>query len=596
MFQRLLTVLVAGILSCAANATDTTFRLPGDIDGSIHGVLSFGTQIRLESPSPEAYGDWPSRVVRGVPTGYLIGQHGGSNLNFEAGDQISTVLKGAIDLDLHRGAAGILVRSNLWKDFALGEQDVRYGNFPNRFTPDSPLADRGFEDSAQFSSAELRDAYFYNSFKLGPAQTLDVRIGRQTMQWGETLLLPSGLNAAINPADYPSQFRPGALPTDRMLPVGRASFKWAEGQIWSFEGFADFEFRRTVLPACGTYFDTASFAPHGCNFGGVPGASERQLLALGSYIRRRADVDANDIGGFGFALGAHSKLLNTDFKLYGLHTPATMPTFRVTMESTTPGPLAASYAPLYPEDLPLVGLSFKHAFNPGAKLFGEVAYRPDQPLTLNVFDMFAGFANRNPLSILALRKNILGIPVGGTFDGYDRYGVVTGSLGATAVIPGLFRAERAIFALEAGFSHVNDLPAPTLIRYWRPPQYGGAAYAGPGGALTPCVDPPGLAGRSCSTEGYISDSAVGLRAQASASYPGALLGATVIPSLLVTADLDGFAFDGSLSEGRTMLRPALKAEWSQQYFLELSANVFCGGDYNLIVDRDYLSLVAGLSF
>ncbi|MDH4382850.1 MAG: DUF1302 family protein, partial [Gammaproteobacteria bacterium] len=155
-----MTLLAAGLWSCAANATDTTFHLPGDIDGSIHGVLSFGTQIRLESPTPEAYGDWPSRVVRGVPTGYLIGQHGGSNLNFEAGDQISTVLKGAIDLDLHRGAAGILVRSNLWKDFALGEQDVRYGNFPNRFTPDAPLSDRGFEDSAQFSGAELRDAYF----------------------------------------------------------------------------------------------------------------------------------------------------------------------------------------------------------------------------------------------------------------------------------------------------------------------------------------------------------------------------------------------------------------------------------------------------
>ena len=141
------------MLSCAANATDTTFHLPGDIDGSIHGVLSFGTQIRLESPSPEAYGDWPSRVVRGVPTGYLIGQHGGSNLNFEAGDQISTVLKGAIDLDLHRGAAGILVRSNLWNDFALGEQDVRYlWGYARHVTLPGPrqraeqLADRGHRE------------------------------------------------------------------------------------------------------------------------------------------------------------------------------------------------------------------------------------------------------------------------------------------------------------------------------------------------------------------------------------------------------------------------------------------------------------------
>jgi hypothetical protein len=34
----------------------------------------------------------------------------------------------------------------------------------------------------------------------------------------------------------------------------------------------------------------------------------------------------------------------------------------------------------------------------------------------------------------------------------------------------------------------------------------------------------------------------------------------------------------------------------QTLFLELGANVFCGGDYNLMVDRDCLGLVAGLRF
>jgi hypothetical protein len=34
----------------------------------------------------------------------------------------------------------------------------------------------------------------------------------------------------------------------------------------------------------------------------------------------------------------------------------------------------------------------------------------------------------------------------------------------------------------------------------------------------------------------------------------------------------------------------------QTLFLELGANVFCGGEYNLVVDRDYMSLVAGLRF
>jgi len=163
--RKLVTLLIAGLFPCAVNATDATFQLPGQWRGSLHGVVTFGTQFRLENPSPDAYGDWPSRVVRGVPTGYLMGQHGGSNLNFEAGDQIPSLLKGALDLDLHRDTTGLLVRSNLWKDVALGEQDVRYGNFANRFTPDAPLSDRGFEDSAQFSSAELRDAYSYDRSK-----------------------------------------------------------------------------------------------------------------------------------------------------------------------------------------------------------------------------------------------------------------------------------------------------------------------------------------------------------------------------------------------------------------------------------------------
>jgi len=35
---------------------------------------------------------------------------------------------------------------------------------------------------------------------------------------------------------------------------------------------------------------------------------------------------------------------------------------------------------------------------------------------------------------------------------------------------------------------------------------------------------------------------------------------------------------------------------SQHCFLELSANVFCAGDDDLVVDRDHLSLLAGLRF
>jgi hypothetical protein len=61
-------------------------------EAKFHGAVTWGTQIRTESPSPDAYADWPSRVVPGTPKGNLQGQTGGSNLNFAKGQAISNVL------------------------------------------------------------------------------------------------------------------------------------------------------------------------------------------------------------------------------------------------------------------------------------------------------------------------------------------------------------------------------------------------------------------------------------------------------------------------------------------------------------------------
>jgi hypothetical protein len=45
-----------------------------------------------------------------------------------------------------------------------------------------------------------------------------------------------------------------------------------------------------------------------------------------------------------------------------------------------------------------------------------------------------------------------------------------------------------------------------------------------------------------------------------------------------------------------MLRPALRAEFGRRYFGEIQYHRYSGGRYNMLVDRDHVSLVAGARF
>jgi hypothetical protein len=72
-------------------------QLGEGVEAKFRGSVTWGTQIRTESPSPDAYADWPSRAVPGTSKGNLQGQTGGSNLNFAKGQAISNVLKATLN-------------------------------------------------------------------------------------------------------------------------------------------------------------------------------------------------------------------------------------------------------------------------------------------------------------------------------------------------------------------------------------------------------------------------------------------------------------------------------------------------------------------
>jgi len=592
--------VTAACVSAALSAMAADFKLGDGIEGKFNATLTLGSQIRTDSPNPEVYATAPSAVVPGTAPGKLTGQTGGSDLNFNKGNAVATVVKGAFDLDLKKDNLGVFVRANAWTDMQ-SQNAVPYGNYPNRFVANSALSDNGFADSAKFSNAEFRDYYAYGSFDLGGGKTLDAKLGRQVQNWGVSQLVGGGIGAATNPIDYASQLRAGALPTDTKLPLGMVSAKLATGGDWNLEGFLPYEFRSGVLPGCGTFFDTASPFPQGCNMVGILAGSEASQLASGAYLHRNPDVNASDAGQFGFAAGFKSTALDADFKLYAMNTHSTNVAVRMTVENIG-GAYAAGvgsrlsnanglkYANIYAENVQLYGLSGSKKLDPTATVYGELAYRPNAPLGMNSADVVAAFATRNPAAFLSAKKGVLSIAPGGTFDAFDRFGVVTANLGASKVFPKTLGAERVVLLGEVGLSHVNDLPDQNTMRYGRPLAYGTAANS-VGAACTDSV-----VGKTCTNDGFITSDAWGLRILASATYPNALMGANVTPSLLVAQDVDGYSYDGTFSKGRSTVRPGVRFDWGKSYYLDMQYTLFSGGNYNLTTDRSFLSVVAGARF
>lgn len=649
-----LAIALAALPACAL-AID--FSLGSDIEGRLNGTATFGTMIRTESADPRAYPYIASRVVSNVQPGQLYGLTASPDLNYERGKAVSTVLKGLLELDLHKGDLGVFTRAYAWQDYTLGQQGVPYGNYPNGYNRGGALSDAGFPAEARFSGAQLRDIYVYDRFSLGRESALNLKLGRQVLNWGTSQFFAGGINAAINPTDYAAQVRPGALPEESRLPVGMLSASLASGKQWGVDGFVEYEFRPSVMPGCGTFFDFSSVTAGGCNMAGllaktvpaalrgipalaplttVYGISEPGVYQNGYYLRRSPDVEARNGGQMGLSVSFKSAA-GTEYRAYAMRTHSTAPTLRVNLGNSANATsvlngtdlalfgaqaaalaqqlnrmgspvYGATYSTAHAEGINLFGASFdKRMPDIGMRVFGEIAFRPNQPISWNGNDLTTGALTRSSTAASGVPEpvmsRVLGTPVGGSFDAFDRFNVTTASVGINQVVPQLLGASRFTFAGELGYSRVSGLPDPDYMRYGRSFVYGAAPVRLANGSYSACSEtsttsevPNGVPGKTCTTSGFVTTNAWGVRARIAAAYPAPLLGATLTPSLLLTADVQGYSYDGTFSAGRRTIAPGLRADWSQGFFAEIRYTKYYGGDYNLLIDKSNLTLVAGAKF
>lgn len=265
--------LAAASLGLSAAANGANFEV-GGFDVTFDSTFSYGQSVRVEDRDFDIIGksnnpafDWTgynpslntiysSQDVWAQPGSYSNNGDAG-NLNFDSGDSFSKLLKGTHDLSISKDNYGLFTRFMYFYDFELMDGDRAYVN-PTSGQGVDPCDD---DDTKEQSCADIRllDAYVWANFDLNDGNNpLSIRLGQQVVNWGESTLISHGIN--VNPVDIDRLKAPGAELKEAFIPVGMLWASLGITENITLEGFYQYQWHETRLPAAGTYFSTNDFA------------------------------------------------------------------------------------------------------------------------------------------------------------------------------------------------------------------------------------------------------------------------------------------------------------------------------------------------
>lgn len=224
--------------------------------------------------------------------------------------------------------------------------------------------------------SEILDAFVFGNGNIKDVP-VSFRAGRHTLLWGESLLLATnGISYAQAPLDLIKALSvPGSQAKELFLPVGQLSANVRPTTNLSFAGYYQYEWRKSRLPAAGSYFSTTDTLDTG---------GESILLARrpGAALRRGTDLQASDHGQWGISARYRAEGLDTDFGVYYLR-------FNEKLPQLYSRPSASDYFLVYPEDIKVLGVSFSTVVGE-ANVAGEVHVRRDTPLASRPLTVRAG--------------------------------------------------------------------------------------------------------------------------------------------------------------------------------------------------------------
>jgi hypothetical protein len=530
--------------------------------------------------------------------------------NYQKNDSISQLARVVGDINIHKDDTGVMLRAKAWDNFLYTNQSQPFGAPSNGFHPNTRLRDGEFDTAlSKFSGVELFDAYVYTAFDLSDSSQLKLRLGQHVVNFGESIFVP-GINQ-YQALDITSLRQPGTQLKEALLPVPQLSANLGLGDGLSAEAFYQFGWRRTAIDGCGTYWSPANAlnCVDGSILVGGDGTSEQNWngyahtayggLVLNYQFSRLPDKSPPNSGQFGLALKKMVEALDTEFGLYYVNYTTHVPNLSAVRRDASAAdavqhPSGSAYAlnPLTADasiywdysaqNIKVAGLTASTVLA-GWSVGAEYTHTNGFPVQINSVDAF--YALAAGIGPMATRWG----PDPGTMIGYDRKSKNQLQVSAFRLLPAFLGATGGSFIGEAAVQHWNGIGDPkTSVRYGRGFEYGAATHTAYGGTCPAAATNE----MNCSTDGYFTSDAWGLRLMTELEYPNLIPNVVMKPRLFYSRDFGGWSADGVFSKGRQAITPGLKFEMNKRYSLDISYTRFNhNAHFDSFHDRDFIALV-----
>lgn len=194
--------------------------------------------------------------------------------NFDKWDQTSNKITVLSDIKIQYKNVGVFLRPQIYYDrvpFGETSWTCKYVCNPNMYN-DPRNAYTGFGSNNSVASgdsnsakhfgddykdwgyrARFLDAYAFGNWEVGDG-SVEVRLGRQVINWGEATILQGGLGTAINPMDSVAATTPGAELKEFFLPSGFLYGAWTLNKNITFEAYWNYDYVKSEVFPTGSFF------------------------------------------------------------------------------------------------------------------------------------------------------------------------------------------------------------------------------------------------------------------------------------------------------------------------------------------------------
>lgn len=345
----------------AAQAVALEFTL-GSVKGQVDTTLTASAAMRTENADTRSF-------IPGVQAPYS----GNTQVFPDAGDIYSSPLSLLTDIGLQKDNYGLFTRMSYTYDYTIQKQDC-----DNCFRP-TPVGQldgiSGAGQNLAGNKFRLLDAFAHGTWNPG-GHRLNVRVGKQVVNWGESDILGGGISQMQNPVDFGKTTTPGTEIKETFLPQEMIYGQFGFTEKVTLETYYVWNWRRSEFFSTGTFFSPLDLYGKGY---------KPDLLIPGiPYIGTERPKDS---GQWGIALHTIIEALdNADLGLYWVRSHAFMAAPTVDESHHVPDPFSlgpgvtlGGYLWKFAQDLDTYAISLNGVVpgSLGLSFQTEFNYRPD---------------------------------------------------------------------------------------------------------------------------------------------------------------------------------------------------------------------------